>query len=288
MPEIAGEMARMQSLQSLNDYLRYRDETAELKAEKRAVMARLRSDAADAPTLSGYSVTADAPVDFTINTKMKRPDGTYNLRETVNCPKTGFNMRKRAAVHAVKHFETDRSCRIYISEQRTRLFRYFSAHYDDLSGSEYLGDKVPLGSEDASGLRNEDATQLTYADDSFDVALSFEVLEHIPDYHKALEETHRVLRPGGRFYFTAPFIASMQKTLIRAKIENGEIVHILKPEYHGDPVRKEGILCFQHFGWDIVDDLQKAGFREVRALVFDQIEYGYYDHEPIPVFRAVA
>lgn len=277
----------MRVLKRLDDYLRYNEETLGLKFCKTALSRDLVAAGTDLPALPGYSVTAEEQVDFTIDRTLMLPDCSYNLRETVNCPKTGFNMRMRAVVHAVKHFEKDRDAGIYIAEQKTPLFKYFADYYSDVTGSEYLGDVVSLGSCNAEGLRNEDATQLTFANDSFDVVLSFEVLEHIPDYRKALCETQRVLRQGGRFYFTAPFVPFWQETIVRAKIENGEIVHILEPEYHGDPVRAEGILCFQHFGWDIVDSLTEAGFSEVEALTFDQPDHGYYTQEPIFVFRAV-
>lgn len=277
----------MRVLKRLDDYVRYNEETVGLKFCKGAVMRDLMAAGTKLPALPGYSVTAEEQVGFTIDRNLKLPDGTYNLRETVNCPKTGFNTRMRAAVHAVKYFEKDRAAGIYIAEQKTPLFKYLESYYADVTGSEYLGDIVPLGSRNAEGLRNEDATQLTFADYSFDVALSFEVLEHIPDYRKALHETRRVLRQGGRFYFTAPFVPSWQETIVRAKIESGEIVHILEPEYHGDPVRAEGILCFQHFGWDIVDSLAEAGFSDIQALAFDQPDHGYYTQEPILVFRAV-
>lgn len=41
------------------------------------------------------------------------------------------------------------------------------------------------------------ATQLPFADNSFDVSCSFKVLAHIPDIQLALSEMARVVRPGG-------------------------------------------------------------------------------------------
>jgi ubiquinone/menaquinone biosynthesis C-methylase UbiE len=41
------------------------------------------------------------------------------------------------------------------------------------------------------------ATNLPFADESFDVACSFKVLAHVPDLDKALSEMLRVIRPGG-------------------------------------------------------------------------------------------
>ncbi len=50
-----------------------------------------------------------------------------------------------------------------------------------------------------------DASRLDYADSSFDAVLCSEVLEHIPDPTRALDEFARLLRPGGRLLLTAPF-----------------------------------------------------------------------------------
>lgn len=44
-----------------------------------------------------------------------------------------------------------------------------------------------------------DAATLPFADGSFDVVLSFAMLHHVGDWHRAVAEAIRVLRPGGRF-----------------------------------------------------------------------------------------
>jgi len=49
-----------------------------------------------------------------------------------------------------------------------------------------------------------DATGLAFADASFDIVYSYHALEHIPDYHKALDEMHRVLRVGGLWCIGTP------------------------------------------------------------------------------------
>lgn len=53
------------------------------------------------------------------------------------------------------------------------------------------------GRENAS-LEQADATALPAADESFDAALSVQVMGHVPDVGAALAEIGRVLRPGGR------------------------------------------------------------------------------------------
>lgn len=54
----------------------------------------------------------------------------------------------------------------------------------------------------AKGLTvaNVSATDLAFADDSFDVVYSCKVLPHVPDIRAALAEIRRVLAPGGRMF----------------------------------------------------------------------------------------
>jgi len=54
------------------------------------------------------------------------------------------------------------------------------------------------------GVLRGDATRLPFADGSFDVVITSEVLEHIQDDVAAINEMVRVLRPGGVFAATVP------------------------------------------------------------------------------------
>ncbi|MFH1092011.1 MAG: class I SAM-dependent methyltransferase [Pseudomonadota bacterium] len=49
-----------------------------------------------------------------------------------------------------------------------------------------------------------DVTDLPYADESFDLVICAEVLEHIPDHNKALAELVRVLKPGRNLVVSVP------------------------------------------------------------------------------------
>lgn len=50
-------------------------------------------------------------------------------------------------------------------------------------------------------FREEDATALSFPDDSFDGVFEFGILHHVPPWKKALREVSRVLRPGAPFAF---------------------------------------------------------------------------------------
>lgn len=45
-----------------------------------------------------------------------------------------------------------------------------------------------------------------FEDDSFDCAITFQVVEHIKDDHSFVKEIHRVLKPGGKLIITTPNI----------------------------------------------------------------------------------
>jgi len=54
------------------------------------------------------------------------------------------------------------------------------------------------------GVLRGDARSLPFANDTFDVVITSEVLEHIQDDVAAIAEMVRVLKPGGRFAATVP------------------------------------------------------------------------------------
>jgi len=149
-------------------------------------------------------------------------------------------------------------------------------------GSEYLGSSIPFGQSNTDGLRNENLTHLSFPDSVFDAVLSFDVIEHIPDYPRAFAECARVLKPGGKMLLSVPFDVSSQRNQIRARVhDDGRIEHILSPEYHGDPLNAAGCLCFQHFGWEMLDEIKRAGFPSVSAIAYYSRDYGYIGGEQI-------
>lgn len=200
-----------------------------------------------------------------------------NWRERLVCFHCGLNSRMRAALHLLSTCSgiTERS-RVYITEEVTSFFRSVKARHPLTVGSEYLQDGTPYGQRSAAGVLCQDITQLTFLDGELDCFLTFDVLEHVPDYPRAMSEMLRVLRPGGQLMLTVPFDLSASETVRRAYVdENGIVVHLLPPEYHGDPLNKGGVLAFYDYGWDFLDSLRHAGFEDVTCNFFWSEVYGY-------------
>ncbi len=52
----------------------------------------------------------------------------------------------------------------------------------------------------------ESEDRLPWSEGGFDAVLAREVMEHVPNIFGMVREIHRILKPGGRFYFSTPFI----------------------------------------------------------------------------------
>jgi len=60
------------------------------------------------------------------------------------------------------------------------------------------------GSPPLAALVQGDAQSLPFAHNSFDVVISCETIEHLPQVQAGLNEMHRVTRPGGKLFLTTP------------------------------------------------------------------------------------
>ncbi len=233
-------------------------------------------------SLPGTCALCRSKTTFRINFdySVKGTDSRFwpNLRESLACGQCGLKNRLRGALHLlVQEFRPEPGQSIYITEQLGAAFRWLKGRYPSVVGSEYLPENGPFGTS-RRGIRNENLGSLTWPSSRFDFILSFDVLEHVPDVAACFSEIFRCLRPGGRLLFTAPFRLDLQETLVRATADGaGKITHLLEPEYHGGNLSdtSKGTLCFRHFGWDTLQQLESVGFSDAEAWLYWSRELGY-------------
>ena len=135
----------------------------------------------------------------------------------------------------------------------SRVLRNYNGYF-----SSYYKDGVAPGTEISPRTSCQNIEALTYADNSFDFVITEDVFEHVRHPEKGFREIRRVLRPGGYHIFTVPFHFD-RPTLVRVDTTGDEDVHLLPPEYHGDPLRGT-ILAYRTFGIDMFAQLNDIGF----------------------------
>jgi SAM-dependent methyltransferase len=166
---------------------------------------------------SGYCYVCKKLVNFLVDFQYSYEVNNIlmpNWRERLECPSCHLVNRMRAIVHL---FEQEckpmHDSKIYITEQTTPLYTLLKTTYHNTCGSEYLGDVLGYGYFNQNGIRNEDLTKLSFNNDEFDFILSFDVLEHIPNYRNALLECYRSLKPGGSLFLVCHLLKLLKKIL---------------------------------------------------------------------------
>jgi Methyltransferase domain len=226
-------------------------------------------------TLQGVCQVCERAVAFEGDWKYSN-GRTVNFRESLVCPYCKLNNRKRLMAHLLK--ATIRAAAphapTYLFEQVTPFFAWARRTLPGtVTGSEYLGPHVTSGKA-VDGVRHEDALALSFGDATIGTVVSCDVFEHVPDIDRCLAECERVLRPTGRLYFSIPFRDTPQ-TVQRAAMHGDELVELLPPQYHWNPIDPKGSLVFYDHGWDILDHCRSAGFSDAYTLGYWSLLYGY-------------
>ena len=180
--------------------------------------------------------------------------GPFGAR-CIGCKSTHIH---RAVGQVLEKLNIPDTSHVYELSSRGALFKYLKKRFKNLMYSEYFDDIQP--GDFKKGIQCQDVQNLTYEDESFDLVTSTEVFEHVPNDEKGFQEIYRVLKKDGYFVFTVPLLDS-EKTIERARIEDGKIRHYLSPEFHSDRFRgKNKVLAFRNYGLNIQQKLESIGF----------------------------
>lgn len=77
------------------------------------------------------------------------------------------------------------------------------------AATEYIGIDIAQSGHDHTRSNIDifyDGLNIPFEDNSFDSIICFEVLEHVFEPEKIIQEMYRVLKPGGKLILTTPFI----------------------------------------------------------------------------------
>jgi SAM-dependent methyltransferase len=198
------------------------------------------------------------------------------LRDSFQCSNCGSIPRERALMSVIEAFfpewrklvihESSPSSRGASKRLRSECEHYIASQF--FPGTE-PGSAVPMYEEAgkkwgeqqyvSSDIRCENLEALTFADESIDLHISQDVMEHIFHPPQAFREIARTLKPGGAHIFTAPLWKKHEPSVVRARLEaDGSISHLDTPVYHGNPLTEEGSLVTVDWGYDICRHIFEA------------------------------
>jgi len=203
----------------------------------------------------------------------------------------GMNSRYRAMMlPLIEHMLMNgRSGTIYLSEQVSGFADIVTRRFPYVITSEYL--PSPSVRRRLFQIRHEDPLRLSLPDHAFDLYLSSDRMIYAPNMMDYLKEARRILRRTGQLIATFPFRYGEQFTEVRARIRQGEITHILSPEYHDDELEPGGKkLIFFIPGWDILDAAREVGFSSAEIIAINSRTHAVLGAEIATVFvlRAIA
>ncbi len=189
------------------------------------------------------------------------------LRDHYRCRRCRSIPRQRALVEVLSLFRPN--WRALTLHESSPSLAFLAGQCPGYSAS-FLLDSVPRGGRQG-GRRCEDLEQLTFADGSFDIFITQDVLEHVFRPERALAEISRVLKEGGLHVFTVPKHKSVLKSYPRARLTEGGVEHLHAPQYHGNPISAEGSLVTWDYGADLDALLEAwAGYKTSCFVIRDR------------------
>jgi len=186
------------------------------------------------------------------------------LRDQYHCVRCLSIPRQRALVQVLHDFIPNwKSRSIHESSPSGPTFRKFSAECLRYVPTQYFPNIQP--GTVYRGFRCEDLANQTFDDESFDIVITQDVLEHLVEPVRGLTEICRTLRPGGVHVLTVPWYY-WRDTRVRARAVDGAMQYLAEPEYHGSPVHDNSSLVVTEWGGDLLDTIYASSGMATTAV----------------------
>lgn len=126
------------------------------------------------------------------------------------------------------------------------------------------------------GVRCENLENQTFTDESFDIVVTTDVMEHVYQPELAYREVFRTLRPGGLYVHSVPIYKELVRSVRYAALDaDGKITYLVTPpEYHGNPVDDAGSLVTHHYGYEHHSDIAEWTGFDVEIIRFNDRTHG--------------
>ncbi|WP_082434520.1 polysaccharide pyruvyl transferase family protein [Devosia sp. A16] len=216
---------------------------------------------------SGHCPICETDVEFTAQHDW--------YRDHLLCSRCGSIPRERAlALVLGRRFPNWRNLAIHESSPHPRgASLKLKRECKSYVASHYFPGK-PLGMV-VDGFRNEDLEVQTFLDESFDLVVTLDVMEHVNQPGDVLREVERTLKPGGAYIFTSPTYKDRVTSERRALYNtDGSILHHAAPEYHGNPINDAGSLVTFHYGYDFAERVFDWSGLDVEVVRFHDHSHG--------------
>ena len=190
------------------------------------------------------------------------------FREQLVCGECGLNNRQRGMLYAIN---TLGYC---LDELNACTIGKDAKFYESLNNKNIkLVSAELLNCDSVDGrkfklVKNANDKNSIIEDNSFNLVVSNDYLNRVSDIEQVLEESSRVLKPGGVLLFSIPF--DISKTLTTKHAEN-ILVH---SSFLGDTAKKYNLIKDNsnqidfELGWDIIDICKKSNFADAFMLYY--------------------
>jgi SAM-dependent methyltransferase len=190
-------------------------------------------------------------------------------RETFYCPQCRANLRFRAQAAALLELLGDGRPTSLREMGESGALAHLAIYEPGITGplrpqlaraGRYVQSVYAPGAAGSHGeIEVQDLMACTHPDETFDLVVTSDILEHVRRPMLAFAEIRRILRRGGHHVFSIPTQVPLPpRSVPRVDTSGDADIHLLPPAWHGSGDGGRS-LVYTEFGGDLLDRLAAIG-----------------------------